>query len=368
MYLALRNLLQDKTRLALSVIGIALAVMLILFLLGLRAGIFEGAQAYLGNSPGSVTVLPQGVKNSGAGSGQYLPAATADAVAQQQGVARVTPVLQVRVVPELHGKKELIVLIGYDAALGGGPWDMSEGRQPAADDEVVLDRVLASRHNLAIGDSFELGGRTLKVVGLSNKTTSLGGSVVFARKPFVESLILTPGAASYLLVSPAAGTTPKELVAALQASQPGTNVLLKSEVMANDRAFLASAFDQIIMLMVAAAFIVGALVVGMVLYTATIERRAEYGILKAIGAPNGVLYRVVISQAIVAAGLGVLVGIVFAFALGWLVMSWRPQLLVTIQASAIAVTLGAGFVMALLGALIPARSVVRLAPAEVFRR
>ena len=38
--LALQNLLQDTLRLALSVVGIALALMLILFLLGLRAGIF----------------------------------------------------------------------------------------------------------------------------------------------------------------------------------------------------------------------------------------------------------------------------------------------------------------------------------------
>ena len=41
--LALQNLLQDMLRLALSVLGIALALMLILFLLGLRSGIFRSA-------------------------------------------------------------------------------------------------------------------------------------------------------------------------------------------------------------------------------------------------------------------------------------------------------------------------------------
>lgn len=138
--------------------------------------------------------------------------------------------------------------------------------------------------------------------------------------------------------------------------------------MANDQEIVAGIFDQVIMLMVAAAFVVGALVVGMVIYAATTERRAEYGILKAIGARSSVLYRVVASQAIVAAGLGSLFGVGFAFAMGRLVMTARPQFLVVIEPSAIMVTLAAGFVMALAGALLPARAAARLAPAEVFRR
>jgi putative ABC transport system permease protein len=149
---------------------------------------------------------------------------------------------------------------------------------------------------------------------------------------------------------------------------PGTNVLLKSQVMGNDQQIIAGIFDQVIFLMVAAAFIVGALVVGLVIYSATVERSGEYGILKAIGARNGVLYRVVVSQAAVAASVGVVLGIGFAYAAGWLVMSARPQFLVAIEPPAIILTLAAGFVMALAGALVPARAVAGLAPAEVFRR
>jgi putative ABC transport system permease protein len=131
---------------------------------------------------------------------------------------------------------------------------------------------------------------------------------------------------------------------------------------------VAGIFDQVLFLMVAAAFIIGALVVGMVIYTATNERRGEYGILKAIGARNGVLYRVVAWQAMIAAGVGALLGIGFAFAMGSLVMDLRPQFLVAIEPSAIVATLVAGLIMALAGALIPARALAGLAPAEVFRR
>jgi len=48
-------------------------------------------------------------------------------------------------------------------------------------------------------------------------------------------------------------------------------------------------------------------------------------------------------------------------------MSWRPQFLVAIEPAAVAVVLVSSLLMALLAALIPARSVARLEPAEVFR-
>jgi putative ABC transport system permease protein len=367
MNLAVHNLLQDKLRFALSVTGVALAVMLILFLLGLRSGMFRSAVLYLDNAPGSVAVMPAGVKSTSAGSGQFLSPEKVVAVASAPGVERATPILLTMAIPELHGQKQLIKLVGYDAALGGGPWKMAEGREPAADDEVVLDRVLASRHDFKVGDSFEVAGRQLKVVGLSSETSTFTGSYVFARKTLVESMVLAPGAATFVLVTPNPGTTPAELVTGLQ-TIPGTNVLLKSQLMANDQEVLAGIMDQVIFLMVAAAFIVGALVVGMVIYTATNERRGEYGILKAIGARNGVLYRVVASQAVVAAGVGSILGVGFAFAMGSLVVNVKPQFLVAIEPPAIAVTLAAGLVMALTGALVPARAVAGLAPAEVFRR
>lgn len=365
--IALQNLLQDTLRFALSVVGVALAVMLILFLLGLRAGVFQSAVIYLDHAPGAVAVMPAGVRNTSAGVSQFLPPETADRVASTPGVGRVTPILLMMAILELHGRKEVIKLIGYDVARGGGPWDLSKGREPQADDEVVLDRVLAARHGFKVGDTFNVAGRQLKVVGLSSGTSSFTGSYVFARKGFVDSLVLTPGAASMLLVTSTPGTSSAELVASLR-SIPDTNVLLKSDLMANEQQLVAGVFDQIVILMVVAAFVVGALVVGMVIYTATNERRGEYGIIKALGARNSVLYRVVAFQALASAGLGAAVGVGFAYVMGWLVMTARPQFLVVIEPSAIAITLIAGLVMALLGALFPARAVAGVAPAEVFRR
>ena len=90
-------------------------------------------------------------------------------------------------------------------------------------------------------------------------------------------------------------------------------MLLKGDVVANDAKLMARVYDAPIGLMVAIAFIVGVLVVGLVIYTATIERRREHGAVKAIGSRNGTLYRVVTTQAVIAAIVGALAGIRLAF-------------------------------------------------------
>ena len=60
MSLAQRNLFQNKVRLSLSAVGVALSVMLILILNGFLTGVHRQATAYLDNSPGSVVVVQQG--------------------------------------------------------------------------------------------------------------------------------------------------------------------------------------------------------------------------------------------------------------------------------------------------------------------
>ncbi|MDP3047481.1 MAG: hypothetical protein Q8O07_08395, partial [Chloroflexota bacterium] len=149
---------------------------------------------------------------------------------------------------------------------------------------------------------------------------------------------------------------------------PGTEVFNKEDVMANDLRLFARFFSAPLQLMVVIAFLVGTLVVGMVIYTATMERQREYGVLKAIGAGNGLLYRVVLIQAMIAAGAGSLLGVGLAYGAAQLIMALRPQFLVVLAPVAVAGALGSGLGMALLAAFFPARVVAGLAPAEVFRR
>ena len=61
--LARRNLFQDITRLALSITGVALAVMLILLLQGFLDGMYRQIAGYLEHTPGAVVVAQEDVSN-----------------------------------------------------------------------------------------------------------------------------------------------------------------------------------------------------------------------------------------------------------------------------------------------------------------
>ena len=364
MLLARRNLFRDRTRFLLSILGVAVSVGLILLLSGYRAGVYRQASAYLENTPGSVVVAERGIRDF-LGTSSVLPADAMEAVQSTPGVDRVIPVVSQFVIFERHDRKDGFFLIGYDAAFGGGPWKLVEGREPAADDELVLDRTTARQHDILIGDHVALLDRDATVVGLSDETTFWAGSVAFARISTLESLLRAPGLLSFLLVTPAAGVSPEALRD--QLALAGTEVLLKSDVIANDAQLLARVYDAPIGLMVAIAFVVGVLVVGLVIYTATIERRREYGALKAIGSRNRTLYRVVTIQAVIAAIVGAVVGVALAYGAGAMLMAWRPQFVVAVEPAAVVIVLASSLLMALLAALIPARSVARLEPAAVFR-
>jgi putative ABC transport system permease protein len=366
MKLAWRNLLQDKTRFGLSLGGVALAVMLILLLSGFLTGMYRQITAYLDHSPSSIVVSQEGVNNL-LGVTSLLPAGTDDAARRVPGVSKVAPILSQFIILDLHGRKQPVYLIGYDPAFGGGPWRMAQGREPQTKDEMVFDRVLARRHNIELGDQVEMVGRRFTVVGLSEGTTSWMTSFVFIQKSAAEEMWRAPGAASHLLVTTDEGLAPSAVRDQL-AELPGSDAQLKEEVMANDLRLFGRVFSAPLKLMVGIAFLVGTLVVGLVIFTATMERQREYGVLKAIGARPGRLYRVVAVQALIASIVGSALGIGLARGAAELIMAARPQFLVLYAPTAVAQALLAGLAMSMLAALLPARLIARLAPAEVFRR
>jgi ABC-type antimicrobial peptide transport system permease subunit len=162
-------------------------------------------------------------------------------------------------------------------------------------------------------------------------------------------------------------------VASPGGSSPGAgrargHALSKAQLAANDLKLVARIFGAAMRLMSGVAFAVGALVVGLVIFTATVERQREYGVLKALGARSARLYRVVTVQALAAAGAGAAVGLMLLAGAVRLLEALRPQFLIVVEPGDVLAALGVAGAMALLGALAPARAVAGLAPADVFRR
>jgi putative ABC transport system permease protein len=364
--LARRNLFQDKTRLSLSVIGVALAVALILILKGFLTGMNRQITSYLDNSPGSIVVAQEDVVNL-LGATSLLPEGIAQKAETIRGVDEAIPILSQFVILDLHGKKQPAYMIGYDPKHGGGPWELTSGREPRSKREIVFDRIFANRHNLKLGDQVEVTGKDFTIVGLSNGTTSWMTSYFFIRKQDAEELLLAPGATSFLLVKTSSGANPKDILQRLN-DISGVNALTKRQMAANDLRLFAKIFSAPLKLMVGIAFLVGTMIVGLIIYTATVERQREYGVIKAIGAKNRFLYQIVVTQALVASVAGSALGILVANGAALWIMSVRPQFLIVFDPMDSGQALLAGLSMALIAAIFPTCVIASLAPAEVFRK
>lgn len=240
-YLAFRNLWQGKFRLALSIGGVALAIMLILVLNGFLSGIYVQITAYLDNMPTDLVIAQNGVTNLLSAT-SVLPSSAENLVRGVPGIERVTPIISQFVILDIHDKKVVAYLVGYDTDVGGGPWKLIGGRLPKDDDEIVLDWVMAEEHDFVIGDTIELLAEEFTVVGFSDGTNSWMASFIFIEKHAAERLLRMPDTSSFLLISLKPGANRKEVVDRLARRLPNMEIVPAESMTQNDLDLLVKVF------------------------------------------------------------------------------------------------------------------------------
>ena len=358
--LARRNLFADRRRLAASVTGVGLAVMLILLLDGLWSGIQAQTTLYTDRIGADLYVLQPGVRDLTAGA-STLPLSTVDTVRADPDVRWVSPVRSTYSILELHHTKVAVSVIGAVPGEHGGPWSITEGRAPQADDEIVIGSLLADRHGIDVGNRLDVMGHALQVVGRAD-TNGFMMSYVFVTHAALDRLMAAPGSTSFLVI----GTDhPAAVQQRLRAE--GLNVLDRATVASNNRDFAVGIFGSPVRLMVAIGLAAGTMIIALTAYTAVVERSREYGIVKAMGGTRRHLVGLALGQTLALAGMGLLAGWVF-FVVGRLAtISSRPQFSVLLTGGAVVRAALAALVMALIAAVVPARRLAQLEPAVAYR-
>lgn len=358
--LARRNLLADRRRLIASVIGVGLAVMLILLLDGMWAGLQGQARLYTDRAGANLYVLQPGVRDLTAGVGT-VPLSTVETVRATPGVTWAAPVRTAYVILQLHGKKVAAYVVGSVPGQRGGAWDLSSGRRPTAPDEVAVGNVLARRHGIRVGDELGVMGHELRVVGLT-RSTGFMFDYVFVTHATLQRMTGSAGTTSFVLVG---AKDPAAVAARLRGA--GLNVLTRSQVAANNVKFAVGIFGSPIRLMVGIGLAAGTLIIALTAYTLINERRREYGIIAALGATRARLVRLATAQTFALAGLGLVAGWLLFLVGRALLAVTRPQFAVVLTSGALGRAAAAALLMALLGAVLPARRLAKLEPAVAYR-
>lgn len=299
------------------------------------------------------------------------------------GVAWAVPMFKGLLLSRLpDGTTRTIDINGLDdATLVGGPPIMVQGTLEALrqNDGIIISEEAARtrmqftdetgvKRPLRIGDAIEINDRRAVIVGLCKSTRN------FTLQPLVYT--------TYNRALQFSPNTRKKLSYILVKVQPGQDVAEVSKritAATGLAAYSGEEFKKVTLsywmkntgipinfgISVMLGFLVGAAVVGQTFYNAIRENLRQYGALKAMGARDSVLVRMVMLQAFVVGliGYGLGVGLTAFFGTrvkdSVLAFNFRPEILIF---AAVGVSL-----MIIISALLGIRQVLKLDPAIVFK-
>lgn len=364
---ALRNLLQGKARLAVSLGGVALAFTLIFSF----DAIVEGAQrrltAYMRESGADVFVSQAGVRNMHMAT-STLPAAVVDELRGQPDIDSVTPILYLSNMVEVGEGRHAAYIIGLPAdAVMGGPWRVAAGKSIPGRGEAIIDRAVAEDAGVGIGDRVKVLGHEFTISGLAGGTANFTNSIAFVSFEDFAQLRGGPPVVSYVLVKVTPGASPEAVAARLEASIPGTTAQTRDAFARAERGLVNDMMTDVSSIMNLVGFMIGLAVMALTVYIATFSRRAEHGTLKAIGAGNVHLYVAVVAQALSIVAAGFLLGLVLTLLLAVVVPLASPNISLAISAPSMLKAVGVSLVIAALSAALPIRQIASLDPAVVFK-
>ncbi len=365
--LAFRNLFQNKVRLVISVGGVALALLLILSLDAIFTGVERRVTAYIDSSGADIIVSQSGVRNMHMASSS-LPESVIRKAKAVPGVASVTPIQYLTANVVYGDERNLAYIIGLpEKAQMGIPWRISSGQLLPGDDEAIIDRTIADKSGIHLGDEVEILGEEFEAVGFSEGTASLVNSVAFISENDFEDLRGNYGTFSFLMIKAEAGESPQVLASRIEAQVRDITAQTREDFARQERKVIKDMSTDVVKIMNLIGFLIGLAVMALTVYTSTLSRRREYGMLKALGARNTHLYFTVLTQAFVSVIMGISFALVITQSLAWVIPAMGSNLALEISGASLVKVALVSLIITSLSAILPIRQIASLDPVLVFK-
>jgi len=364
---ARKNLFAEKIRFAISVSGVAFSVLLILILFGIYQGWRKQLTRYIESIPADIWILQKGSPDM-FHSTSLLPLVLKDEIAKAEGVKSVKRYVGRQVMFTLNKEEVRTYLVGYDVSKDfAGPVSMVRGTKKIKGRQIIVDRVFAQQKNVEIGDTLKIVGKKFLIKGISEK-----GNVAIYQFSFIplaeaEKLFGMENFANFFIIRKKDEVTVDTLKKNIEKKFPDVEVETREKFVNNNKKIIEETFLPILWVLVLVGLIIGIIIVGLMIYTATIEKSKEYGILKAIGASNLQLYKIILEQASISGLLGYAIGIGAFLIFSRLIVYPVPSFVTLITWVEYYRVFLFTIVMVLLSAYLPVRRIAHIDPADVFK-
>lgn len=349
--LARRQLLARPARTLAGLAGIAVALLLVLALKAIFAGIEQRLTAYINRSGADVIVAQRGVDTMHM-TESALPAGAVVEIGRVSGVAEARGILYVSALVERDGKRAIAYLIG------------EQGRRNPGPGAIVVDRTFGA----PIGSTVRALGRPFRVVGEHEGTASIASFVAYVSFADLARVLRSPGVVSYVLVRAQPGVAAEALAARVERAVPQATASTREAFARSERRVVGGMATDVVRGMILVGFVIGVAVAGLVAYSATLSQLRDFAVLRALGLRARRALVLVLAQVAVTVAAGLALALLLVWLLGLLLPQLSPSLALVVRPSDVAQTVAVAAAVAAVAAVFPVIRVARIDPASVFRR
>jgi putative ABC transport system permease protein len=360
--LPLANIFNRKTRTTVGILAVALGVATVMVLVGLAQGSLDETAQRIQNVGADILFQAPDASAFIALSAGVLPEAYEPLVRETPGVADVAGVL-VNSITRLKDNNKFVTMFGIDwetyNRMGTG-LEIVEGRGLEKSGELLVDTVLAEADQIKVGDKLQIMNRDFEVVGIPKAGA---GVRIYMGLADMQEATAQPDKVSFFFVKVKNDAQIAQVAAELEKRFEGYKVTaleFLNEAMKEN----ALGLKEFIRALSFFAAVISGLVILLAMYTTIIERTREIGILKALGAGQGYILKVVMAESFLICLMGVGAGYVLSVLGRSALLHFFPTLTVDLIPRWFLISAILGIGGGLLGAVYPAYRAAKLDPVE----
>lgn len=358
--LVFSNMLHRPARTLVSVLGIGMGILLIVFTIGLTNGTMR-ERASRDKNIGAEIMFFEAGSFGPSGTALRLPVAMKGELEKVDGVEAAVPIGQNSVAASdgLTGSR-LIDGVPFDeyAAISG--MQIVQGRKfVEGRDEIMSDTAWLERRKLKIGDKFGIYERDFEIVGTYEPSA---GSRIKIPISTMQTQLGSEGKASAFLIKAKPGVSAQAVGDNLSARFPDNQIILTSEL---EELYMQGvpALGVFLDVVIGVAAAISGLIILLTMYTTVTERTRQIGVLKSLGMSNTAIGWTIVQEALLISIGGVLVGIAGTFVLKYALSLWTT-LNVVVEPQVVITIVLVGIASGALGALYPGMKAARLDAVE----
>ncbi len=320
--LVFANLKTRPFRTAISVVGVALGVVLVVLFTGLARGMTKDMAHRAFNLKAEILFTRAGAMEL-TSSNASVSTAYAPKLLEIEGVASTVPVIRY-ITPNKKARWgiEQIDGVEWEPFAQMNEIKIVKGRAAEAFDEVILDERKMADDKYKIDETIELLGKPYKIVGVFAPPS---GSRIKMSLAAMQDALQAENKCTYILVKIKEGEDADVVARRIDEVMPGNKINLTRDLVIDQQERIP-ALNLVLRVLVGLGAFVSTIFVLLSMYTTITERRKEIGILKSLGASKSFIIKVIEGEAFMVGVLGALLGFLVSFIAAYLITKFFDDL------------------------------------------